>query len=212
MNVKRVLTTTVCLVVFVICTSVSAYAGTFIIEVPRDSNVTLTVFFSDGTRRDFAVLGTRGPVRFDVPNQENVNRWLLQIVALDGPAFASLGNLTVPNSLPALEPFAIPTFSAANPEIVLASNVDVNAFVAAANPFSVGQTFSVVNGMTSLTSAIVFNDQRGNPFTGTVTVEPFYRVEPIPEPATMLLLGTGIAGMIIKIRKRRSLSQTRDTD
>jgi hypothetical protein len=104
--------------------------------------------------------------------------------------------------LSSLEPFEIPNFSVPGSTIDLTYTIELNAFLAAGNPFTVGQTFSVINGVTSLTDAIVFTDQFGNLFNGSATVEPFDQFGTVPEPTTILLFGTGLAGLTVKMRKR----------
>ena len=80
-------------------------------------------------------------------------------------------------------------------------------------PLSEGRTFSVVNGVNAelgryffSTTPFTFSDTGdligANGFTGSVTVTGNFRVEAVPEPATLFLLGTGWAGVAIKTRKR----------
>ena len=202
MKVKSILTTGLSIMFFVLCVPSLTLAGTYTILTPPLSDVTVEVVFFDGSTFTFGSLGIGGQVEVTIPRQEDVTESILDITHPNGDRFISELIITIPNSLPSLEPFEIPNFNVPNSGIILTSTIDANAFLAAGNPFTVGQTFSVINGISPFTDAIVFRDQVGNLFSGTVTVDSFYTVEPVPEPATMFLLGAGLAGVAIKTRNR----------
>ncbi len=67
------------------------------------------------------------------------------------------------------------------------------------------QTFSFANGGTTGTFTLSVNDVSVNAggvvaLSGNVTGS---QTNPIPEPATMILLGSGLAGVVAKVRRRR---------
>ena len=202
MNLKSFFTAAILCFFFILCVPSLAYAGRWTVLLRQDdSNVTLRVLYADGSDPTVTLFGADSPLEILVGDQDNIEAAILLIVSPDGTRTISVLEVTVSNSLPSLEPFEIPNFRLPNPG-TLTSTIDLNAFLAAGNPFTVGQTFSVINGTTPLTDAIVFTDEFGNPFTGIATVDPFYRVDPIPEPTAILLLGTGLAGVAVKMRKR----------
>lgn len=202
MKVKSI--RTVIIAVFVLCVPSLAFAGQVRIPAKPGTDLRVTVvYFDSSPNREFAFFPNTGDgfVTITVPNQEKVLHIFIDKVNQDGRR--DRAKYVFPNSpLPALEPFRVPEFAALDPGIVLTSDINVNAFLATANPFTVGQTFSVVHGMSTLSDAIIFTDEFGNPFNGIVIVEPFVEFVPVPEPTTLVLFATGLAGVAIKMRKK----------
>jgi hypothetical protein len=195
----------------------TAYPGLIKVDnMQQGSTASLEVKDKDGGiifKGDMVDINQDGKVEFGVQNQGQIKDILvwkknsdLQQVHYDG----KLSSLP----LPSLEPFALPTFGAVNPSVALFTTVDVEAFLNAPNPFIAGQTIAITNGITPLSSALSFKDFSGVPFptpgpfdlsiipglpnfTGTARVSTsFDTFEPIPEPSTWLLLGSGVAGVI----------------
>lgn len=73
-------------------------------------------------------------------------------------------------------------------------NIDADPFTAGVNTFTYGYTSNVVTGGTSLLRT-AYNNTTFVAYEGAASV---------PEPATMLLLGTALAGMAVATRRKKS--------
>jgi len=107
-------------------------------------------------------------------------------------------------TLASLEPFVFPTFTSATP---LVASIDIVALLATDNPFTVGQSFTVTNGVFADSLAVIFKDGSSlvdfpefsrdlvtslPDYTGLVNVYSTDKVVPVPLPDTFWLLSTGL--------------------
>ena len=120
------------------------------------------------------------------------------------------------NTLASLEPFDIPSFVAVTSLFVSINMVDL---LSNSNPFTIGQSVSVTNGIIAESSAIVFKDASSlltnvlfsrdlvdslPNFTGTASVFSFDRAAPVPEPSTLPLVGLSVLAILGCRRKTKS--------
>ncbi len=120
------------------------------------------------------------------------------------------------NTLASLEPFTFPSFTATTP---LLASIDMVAYRSAGNSLTIGQTFAANNGTIPFpeTFAITLKDASSlgsSPdfsrslvellpnYTGPVTVYSFDEVSPVPVPAAVWLLGSGLVGLMGVARRK----------
>jgi hypothetical protein len=105
--------------------------------------------------------------------------------------------VTVTDAFPAGDSFSLFDFGnlvGSTPPVGVSIGCNNDPAACLANPNVSHAVFSLAPGMHSLTIRV-----DNNPFgTGAA----FFRVDTVPEPATLLLLGTGLAGIAIKRRRR----------
>jgi hypothetical protein len=98
---------------------------------------------------------------------------------------------------------------------VLYSWVDIRLFMLTEPSFDFGDIFSIVNGETPLLPGMLFSETPFDfdpaigpiytPYTGDGEVISFHEVSAVPEPATLVLTGIGLATAGAVRRRRRSL-------
>lgn len=85
--------------------------------------------------------------------------------------------------------------------------------LAIANPsFTTFGFFGFVTTDKLIQSISIATNSGGAPLLDNVTFGPAAAVEPVPEPATMVLFGTGLAGVASLARRRRTQSRKTDED
>jgi PEP-CTERM motif len=95
---------------------------------------------------------------------------------------------------------------------VLYSLVDMNFYLKSIPTFTPGEAFSIVNGKVAGLPGMLFSTTEftfdgatgfaGTDYTGVGIVESEHVLEAVPEPSSLLLLGSGILGLSGFLRKR----------
>jgi hypothetical protein len=101
-----------------------------------------------------------GNVSFFIPDQDNIK---IDVICADVQGETRYVENSFAAAVTTLEPFSIPSFLGIGAGSTLVAVVDIVAFLAAGNPFTLNQTIDISNGMTPLTSAIVFRSGSGLP-------------------------------------------------
>ncbi len=157
-----------------------------------------------------------GKVTVKLENQAGISYVKVFRLDPDGKRQIDERKLVV-GTLPSLEPFDLPVFSPINTDLALATQIDVNAFLAQGVQWAPGQIFNVIEGMIAESSATSFRDASSlafppntppdtgifdtlPTFTGQVQLTSFDTFA-VPEPATLTALGLGLAALVRRRRK-----------
>jgi hypothetical protein len=207
---------------------------------PNNGFVAVYASYNDGSSAytNVVQLDGTGHGTFTPPDQSHVTKFIAKNVGTTRPTTLppadfflpqnSVTESTVfnfgPGGLDAFAGLELPLFGGTDSALSVLAIIDVPALFAAGNPFTLGETVTVVNGSSALSNAVQFLDAAtlGSvidatavtaiadpavlaglpPLTGTAVVD--FPAHVVPEPSTLLLLSVAIAGIIIYGQLRRA--------
>lgn len=108
-------------------------------------------------------------------------------------------------NLASLEPFNVPNFDDVGTPVFAAYTIELNDFLDSGITFQVGDLLSVTDGFLAATNTILFTDEGGSPFTGSVEVFSPDRVLAVPEPSTIVMAILGGLGLVGVLKRRRAV-------
>lgn len=192
-----------------------AVAGLLIVtDMLPGSMASVVVTDADGNRildQVMTDINLDGMVEFGLKDQKRIKDVVVWKTTKDGARIEYEGKFVVA-SLPSIEPFSFSTFASVDPDRVLLTQIDVNAFLASPNPFVEGSLLSIVNGAVAQSAAVTFRDASSLQFPPTFPFDPSVldalplfngdarvgaadSMAPIPEPSAPWVFALGVLGL-----------------